>query len=161
VLVLISTILAIAAPSLRSFVHGRQTSDAAAHMLALTRLARSQAVALGCVYRLNIDTEEGTYWLTRQEVGAFVEIEGDQGRRHLLPVGVSVAVESPTAAESPTGAGSPTASESVWSIQFYPDGRSDVATIALASGEGEVLCVTCPSASERFRVVSLAEGERL
>jgi len=46
VLVLISLVLALAAPSLRRFIRSRETSETASHLLALTHLARSQAAAL-------------------------------------------------------------------------------------------------------------------
>ena len=149
VLVLISTVLAIAAPSLRGFVHGRQTANVAARMLSLTHLARSRAVCRGAVHRLNIDTEAGTYWLTVQEAGAFVEIEGGYGRRHSLPMGLSVELDSLTAEEPEPY------------IQFYPDGRCDPATVELTDSEGDVLHVTCTTPSERFRVVTPARSARL
>lgn len=47
VLVLISTVLAAAAPSLRGFVRGRRTAEAAAKVLSLTHLGRSRAVSWG------------------------------------------------------------------------------------------------------------------
>jgi prepilin-type N-terminal cleavage/methylation domain-containing protein len=149
VLVLISTLLAIAAPSLRGFARGRRTADSAARILSLTHLARSRAASWGCVHRLNVDAETGTYWLTVQQAGAFVEIETDQGRRYRLPVGVSISLDVPSAAESPSY------------VQFYPDGRCDPAVIQLADAEGQILHVTSPSPSERFRIVSAAEDERL
>jgi prepilin-type N-terminal cleavage/methylation domain-containing protein len=149
VLVLISTVLAIAAPSLRGFVRGRQTSDTAARMLSLTHLARSRAISQGCTYRLNFDTEEGIYWLTVQEGGAFVEIEGDYGRHFRLPVGVSIALNAPSDEEE------------LSYVRFHPDGRCDAATIELVGGEGDVLQVICPSASERFRIISPTDEERL
>lgn len=146
VLVLISTVLAMAAPSLRGFSRGRQTADAAAQVLALTHLARSQAVTQACVYRLNIDTETNTYWLTMQQAGAFVELDCEHGRRFRFPNGVSVTLELPPV-DGPTSY-----------IQFYPDGRSDQATIGLTGRGGDVFEVTCPSASERFRVLSPSEA---
>ena len=160
VLVLISTVLAIAAPSLRGFVHGRQTSDTAARILALTHLARSRAISRGSVHRLNIDAEARTYWLTAQEGGAFVELETDHGRVFELPVGVAIALDEATF-QSPVGSARPVESEEeVPYVQFYPDGRCDPVTIELIGVEGEVLRVVCPSATERFRVVSPTEEER-
>jgi len=147
VLVLISTVLAIAAPSLRGFVRGRQTADAAAKVLALTHLARSRAVSWGCIHRLNFDAEAGTYWLTMQSAGAFVEIDGNHGQLFQLPAGVSLVLDSPSGDESPPY------------VQFYPDGRCDPVTIELAGGERDVFQVTCPSASERFAIVSPKEDE--
>ena len=152
VLVLISTVLAIAAPSLRGFVYGRQTADAAAQILALTHLARSRAAAQGSTHRLNFDTEEGVYWLTAQQAGAFVDTEADHGRRYRLPVGVTVTVETPLEPE-------PAAQVSY--VHFYPDGRSDQAIIELAGGEEqEVLHVTCESPSERFRILTPSRERR-
>jgi type II secretion system protein H len=151
VLVLISTVLAIAAPSLRGFVHGRQTTDTAARMLALTRLARSQAISRGAVHRLNIDAETGVYWLTMQEGGAFVETTADRRRHYRLPAGVSVAVEEPQSESE----------GSAWYVEFHPDGRCDPTTIELTGSEGDVLRIRCLSPSEGFRVVSPAEDERL
>ena len=148
VLVLISTVLAIAAPSLRGFVRGRQTANAAAQLLALTHLARSQAVTRGCIHRLNIDAEEGTYWLTMQQAGAFVETDSDHGRRYELPTGVLIALDRAQGEE-----------QSAY-VEFFPDGRCDPATIELTGGEGDALRVTCSSPSERFRIVSLAEEQR-
>lgn len=150
VLVLISTVLAAASPFLRRFVHGRRTADAAARILSLTHLARSRAASCGSVHRLNVAAETGTYWLTMQRTGAFVEIERGHGRRHRLPLGTSVTVE--TAAEIEA--------EEVSHVQFYPDGRCDVVTIELTGPQGDILQVTSPSASQRFRVVSPAEDER-
>jgi len=148
VLVLISTVLAAAAPSLRRFARGRQTADAAARILSLTHLARSQAATRGCIHRLNLDAEAGTYWLTMQQGGTFVEIDSSHGRHFRLPVGVSVALDSASEAELSSY------------VQFYPDGRCDQATIELTGGEGDVFHVTCPSPSERFRIVSPSEEDR-
>ncbi len=146
VLVLISTVLAMAAPSLRGFSGGRKTADAAAQVLALTHLARSQAVTRACVYRLNIDTETNTYWLTMQRGGAFVALDREHGRRFRFPEGVSVTLElSPANGTTPY-------------IRFYPDGRSDQATIGLTGRGGEVFEVACSCASERFRVISPSEA---
>ena len=64
VLVLISVLLGIAAPSLRGFVGARRSADAAAQVLAMANYARSQAIAQGTVYRLNVDATENVYWLT-------------------------------------------------------------------------------------------------
>lgn len=146
VLVLVSTVLAMAAPSLRGFVGGRQTAETAARVLSLTQFARSQAAAQGRVYRLNIDAKEKTYWLTMQRAGAFVPLESEYGRRFQFPDGVSVRLELPLRNNNASY------------IQFYPNGRTDEARIELTGQQGEVLEVTCPSATERFRIVSPSEA---
>ena len=146
VMVLVSTVLAMAAPSLRGFLAGRQGAEAAAQVLSLTHLARSRAVTQGRIYRLNIDTETNTYWLTMQQAGAFVELGCEHGRRFRFPDSVSVTLELPPADAQASF------------VQFYADGRSDQATIGLIGRRGEAFEITCPSASERFRVVSPSEA---
>ena len=145
VLVLISAVLAMAAPSLRGFAHGRRTADAAAKVLALTHLARSRAAAWGCIHRLNVDGDAGECWVTMQTGGTFVEIEGNQGRRFALPAGTSVTVRALDEDNPPPF------------LQFYPDGRCDPATIVLAGGQREVFYVACFSATERYRIATAAE----
>ena len=140
VLVLVSAVLALAAPSLRRFTHGRETAEAANHVLAHTHLARSQAAAQARVWRLNVDMQEATYWLTFQQAGAFIQPQADYGRCFRLPEGVAVTLDVPE-----TDAADPC-------VQFYPDGRTDPATIELEDVEGRILWITCPSVTERFRI---------
>jgi prepilin-type N-terminal cleavage/methylation domain-containing protein len=152
VLVLISAVLALAAPSLRRFARGRETTDAATHVLALAHLARSQAAARACLWRLNIDADEGTYWLTLQEAGVFVQPARDYGRLFRFPDGVTVRLELPELAEI---------EEAGTFIQFYPDGRSDPAVIELEDTEGRTLQIVCPSATERLRIETPTDETRL
>jgi prepilin-type N-terminal cleavage/methylation domain-containing protein len=155
VLVLISAVLALAAPSLRRFARGRETTDAATHLLALSHLARSQAAAGAQVWRLNIDPDEGTYWLTVQEAGQFVQPQRDYGRLFRFPDGCVVALDLPETVDAyDTEDGAPC-------IQFYPDGRSDPAVIELEDSEGRVIQVVSPSATERFRIETPTEETRL
>ena len=154
VLVLISAALAMAAPSLRRFARGRETTDAATHLLALAHLARSQAAAGAQMWRLNIDPDEGTYWLTVQEEGVFVQPERDYGRLFRFPDGCLVTLDVPETLD--TGA-----DDDAPCIQFYPDGRSDPAVIELEDTEGRVLQVVSPSATEWFRIETPTDETRL
>lgn len=147
-LVLISTVLAIAAPSLRGFVRGRQPADAAAKVLALTNLARSQAVSRGAVHRLNIDSTQGAFWLTQQRKGAFVPVDGNLGQHFRLPMGVSISRVSSTERELEDY------------VEFHPDGRCDPATVELAGGARDVYWVTCDSPSARFQITTPGPEDR-
>jgi len=155
VLVLISALLAMAAPSLRRFARGRETTDAATHLLALARLARSQAAAGAQVWRLNIDPDEGTYWLTVQEAGVFVQPQRDYGRLFRFPDGVVVTLDVPEAVDAYD------TEDATPCIQFYPDGRNDSAVIELEDSEGRLLQVVSPSATERFRIETPTDETRL
>jgi prepilin-type N-terminal cleavage/methylation domain-containing protein len=149
VLGLVGVLLGLAAPSLRGFFASRQTADAAAQMLALTQLAGTRAASQGTVYRLNIDLQAGTYWLTMQQAGTFVDLNCEFGRRFQFPEGTTVYVQTPSA-DSP-----------VSSIDFFPSGRTEEAAIELKGRQGEVFQLICESATEAFRVVSPTEAQRL
>ena len=99
-MVIICTVLAMAAPSLRGFFASRRTADAAAQIVALTRLARSRAVAEGRIYRLNLDVAGETYWLTVQQGGVFNNLRSEFGRFFSLPEGTLVSWELAPAAVS-------------------------------------------------------------
>ena len=93
VMVILSTVLAMAAPSLRGFFASRRSEDTAAQILALTQLARSQAISEGILYRLNFDTQERTYWLTAQQAGAFEPLDKEFGQIFELPKDVEMELE--------------------------------------------------------------------
>ena len=146
VLVVISVVLALSAPSLRGFFASRQTADAAMTMLSLAKWARSEAIAQGRPCRLNIDASSGTFWLTVQQAGTFVRLNSEMGRQFRLPEGASVSVQSDQPDSAPSY------------LQFYPNGRSDVATVEITGRQGEVFSITSASATEPFRVVSPSEA---
>jgi type II secretion system protein H len=63
VMALLTTIMAIVAPSLSRFMRGRDVEEEARRFLALTRYARSEAVSRSVMLRLWVDPEEGRYGL--------------------------------------------------------------------------------------------------
>ncbi len=145
VMVVICTVLAMAAPSLQGFFASRQTEDAAAQIVVLTQFARTQAVSEGRVYRVNFDIEAGTYWLTTQEGGAFRELDSEFGRIFSLPEG-TIARWLVQPGQTPRSC-----------VTFHPDGRTEAATVRLTGRKGDVFDITCLSPAERFHVVEFAE----
>jgi len=148
VMVLVATVLGIVAPSLRGFARGRTDADAARSVLAMTHLARSIAATSGTPVRVNVDNEAGLCWVTVQQAGAFVQLATDMGRCLELPKGTTVAIELPTGQQ-------PRAY-----VTFLPDGRTEQAVISLTNRNGEVWQVSCPSATDRFRIVKPWEDGR-
>ncbi|MGA2265358.1 MAG: GspH/FimT family pseudopilin [Phycisphaerae bacterium] len=145
VMVVISVVLALSAPSLHGFFASRQIADSARGMLSLMQWAQSQAIAQGSRCRLNIDAPSGTYWLTVEQAGGFVEPNQELGRQFRVPAGATVSLQS--------NATDPSASY----VQFYPSGRSDVAVIEIRGSRGEVYQIACSSATERFQITSPSE----
>ncbi len=141
VMLILSTVLAMAAPSLRGFFGSRQSQDTAAQILALTQFARSQAISEGIVYRLNFDTKDRVYWLTAWKSGAFEELTTEFGQIFTLPKDMAMELED---VEEEDG--------DVY-VEFTPQGTITAATIRLIDRRGNALEVTCPTVTESFSIV--------
>ncbi len=63
VMTLMTVTIAVVAPSLGQFFHGRNLNSEANQLLALTRYGQSRAVTEGMPMVLSIDVRNGTYWL--------------------------------------------------------------------------------------------------
>lgn len=63
VMAILIVVLAVAAPSLQGFFHGRHLNSEAQRLLALTRYGQSRAVSEGIPMVLWIDARQGTYGL--------------------------------------------------------------------------------------------------
>lgn len=147
VMVILSTVLAMAAPSLRGFFGSRQTHDTAAQILALTQLARSQAVSEGIVYRLNFDTRQRTYWLTAQQSGTFEELKTEFGRIFTLPKDMVMELEGIEEEDMEKF------------LVFTPQGTVTAGTIRLIDRGGRALEVTCPTVTESYFIVELGQTD--
>jgi prepilin-type N-terminal cleavage/methylation domain-containing protein len=144
VLVLISVLLAVSAPTLRGMFASRQEQDAAARILALTQWARSQAAADGTVYRLNVDAPSSTHWLTAQQAGVFAELHSDLGRHFRLADGLTLGLTTNTG-------------QNMDYVQFYPDGRHDAGIVRIVGRRGETYSIASLSITEGFRIAHPAQ----
>ena len=143
VMVILSTVLAMAAPSLSGFFGSRQTHDAAAQILALTQLARSQAISEGIVYRLNFDTAERKYWLTAQQAGAFEQLQTGLGQIFTLPKDMVMELDDIEERDMEMF------------LQFTPQGTVTAGTVRLIDRRGVALEITCPTVTESFSIIEL------
>lgn len=146
VMVILSTVLAMAAPSLRGFFGSRKTHDEASRLLALTQYARSQAISEGIIYRLNFDTDNRTYWLTSQQSGIFKELETEFGYVFTFPNDITVELEEVMKEK-----------DEMFFV-FTPQGTITAGTIRLVDRWGLVLEITCPTVTESFFI---AEREQV
>ncbi len=141
VMVILSTVLAMAGPSLRGFFTSRKTHDTASRILSLTQYARSQAITEGIIYRLNFDTLENTYWLTSQQEGTFEELGVEFGRIFTLPKDVVMELEDLDKEDNEVF------------LKFTPQGIVTAGTIRLIDRSGRALEITCPTVTESFYIV--------
>lgn len=139
VMLIVSVLAALAAPTLRGFIAGRKCANAAAQIVALGQYARTQAVGTGTVYRLNFDPSNGTYWLSSQSGAEFSTLRNEFGRPFQLPDGTSANWQT-TAVAQPC-------------FQFYPDGRVEAATLELHGAVGEVVAIGCRSETEPLTIL--------
>lgn len=146
VMLILSTVLAMAAPSLRGFFASRRIDDTAAHILALTQYARSQAISEGIVYRLNFDTRDCTYWLTAQKAGVFESLNTEVGQVYTLPKDIKLELEDIGKKDRDVF------------IAFTPHGTMTDGTIRLIDQGGRTLEVACPSVTESFSIVETRQA---
>ena len=140
VMVILTTILGMAGPSLRGFFSRHQIDDTAARIIALTQFAQSQAICEGRTYRLNFDESRKTYWLTVQDQGAYRDLYTEWGRVFMLAPDISM---------------------QLWDldreglrhyVEFNALGRTTPCTIQLIGPKGRTRNVMCRSATEAFAV---------
>jgi type II secretion system protein H len=156
VMVIISTILAIAAPSLRGFFSSRKTHDTASNILSLIRFARSQAITEGHTYRLNFDSDKGVYWLTSDAAGAFSKLNTDFGLEFPLPDDTTVEIVKD---DDDDKNNKEDEQDSETYIAFFPQGMAEIGTITLTDRSGEKIEITSPSPAENYRIIESEETE--
>ncbi|HEV8292842.1 MAG TPA: GspH/FimT family pseudopilin [Tepidisphaeraceae bacterium] len=144
VLLILTIAMAIAAPSLRNFWKGNRVKDAGEQLAYITRLARTQAISDGAVYRLGIDANGAGYALYVQQAEGFV----------LIPTN-NFALPEETRLEVTKADGS-----AVDHIDFFPNGRTEPASIRLSAAGYNDIVLTCPSPTETFSLVSADGGVR-
>src|SRR5438552_18162243 len=137
VLMIITIAMAIAAPALRNFWKGNRVKDAGEQLAYITRLARTQAISDGTVYRLGIDQGGTGYALYVQQSEGFALIPSNN---FLLPEETHLEV---------TKADGSAADH----IDFFPNGRTEPATIRLFSSGYNDIVLQCLSPTEMFSIV--------
>ncbi|MBN1844254.1 MAG: GspH/FimT family pseudopilin [Sedimentisphaerales bacterium] len=142
VMLILCTVLAIAAPNLRGFFASREAKDAAEQIVALTQLASSQAVAEGRAYRLNLNIKEGFYWLSVQDEGVYRPLYTEQGRLFSLPRDTIMEVQGLTPLYED------------YYIEFDPTGRSQAGRIRLVDRRGDVISIICPTPTDHYYIAA-------
>ena len=144
VMLILSMLLALVAPSLSGFGAGRDAEYAGAQLMTLSRWAREQAISEGRVYRLNFDPAQQTYWVTAQVGGVFETINSDFGRPFTLPEGV--VMEWDAAQEA-----------GAYAVDFFPTGRARPVKIRVTSRDGQTSFIGNRTATEMLRALTAEE----
>ena len=161
-MLIISIALAVAAPSMRGWGRSAKLRDETDQFLSITRYARTQAIATGTPYRLNVDSNAARYWLTRREGLEFMSVPGEFGRQFQLPAGYTIKLEKQTALANTGNAGIALASpasdiENQPTIEFTMLGKTDLAQVMITNDHGQSTLVECPSPYDNFRRVDKSQ----
>ena len=144
VLLVLSVLFAMAAPSMSGFGAGRAAKQTASQIVSLSRWAREQAISEGRTYRLNFDAANQVYFVTAANGAMFEREPVEFGRNFTVPDGVVLTFETPQVAGMPC-------------LEFLPSGRSQPGRIRIVSRDGEATELACLSATEPLRVVTVDE----
>ena len=173
VMMLMTIIAAEVVPLLHNFTMGRRTSNVASRILNMTQYAHTEAISEGRVYRLNLDPNNGQYWLTAENNGQFVSPGSDYEQKSQIDSNMKLQVDIATpvipvteqdtqlnlglnANNSRSAQLSPTAQD----VEFQPSGRTDPAHIILSDNLGTKIEIACTSPTELFRILPKDEMTR-
>ena len=125
VLLIMVIITTVVATNLSGFRQSQQKIDAAQHMLAIMQTARQQAISTGKIFRLNINIEENTYWLTTQadDYAEYEKPKINENKTYVVPSNVTIIWNTPEEIV-----------ENKY-INFYPDGSTQATCITFVDQE--------------------------
>jgi len=144
VMLIMTIVLAMVAPSLSGFGAGRQAEYAGAQLMSVAHWAREQAVSEGRVYRLNFNPSTRTYQVTAQVGGVFQQIPEEFGSEFELPDGVAMQWDAPQ-------------ENGVYFIDFLPSGRTRPTRIQVTARDGQISFIGNRTATEQLRAMTDAE----
>jgi prepilin-type N-terminal cleavage/methylation domain-containing protein len=114
VVIIIGIVLALSAPNFSNGYTRFQLNKTADDLLTVSRWAQAMAIGQERIYALSLADDHHSYKLVRSNNDTFEPVNGSLGRMHPIPESISLDASND-------------------SIEFYPDGTIDPATIQLAS----------------------------
>lgn len=146
VMIILTTVLAIASPSLKGFFSSRKINDAAQQIIAMTRYAKTNAVYSSNYYRLNFDLNKKRYWLSVLKESEFVRLENDLGRYFDMPADTSFEFDN-----LPQQGG-------IYYLEYNPQGYCKESKIILEDNNKNIIELICRSCAEDFVLVEADEN---
>lgn len=143
VMVLLTVVISISAPSLGRFFKGRTLDSEARRMVSLARYARSRAVSEGVPMLFWIDPQKAEYGLNGQQ--AFMPGADAKSVSYTMDDDLSVQVTSAPVVTRSTSLGQDNPfGRNVFTIRFQPDGfvaEGSPQTITLADKSGSTIWI--------------------
>lgn len=140
VLMIIGTLMAVAAPSLRNLARRGRADQVAALLASLLNEARTRAINEARPYRLVIDIDSYECWLAVQTPQGFIRPATSYGMVHELDRRVTLTWQGLTI------------SAGMLTIRVEPDGSTQVGRIIVSDSSGHAVAVYCLTPSEPYRI---------
>lgn len=147
VMIILCTVLAMAAPSLKGFFSSRQLNDISEQILTMTRYAKVHSVFEGNPYRINFDLSRRYYWLSSLNGSQYERLKNNFGRYFSIPTEIDVDFKD---LENENG---------VYYFSFSPQGYSKPSRIRLEDNRDNILEIVCYSPIENYEIVKIYNGQ--
>lgn len=147
VMIILCTVLAMAAPSLRGFFSSRQLNGISEQILTMTRYAKVQSVFESNYYRINFDPQRRQYWLSSLNGGQYERLRNSFGRYFLIPAEIEIDFFD---MDNDSG---------IYYFQFNPQGYSKESRIRLEDNQDNILEIVCYSPPENYDIVKIYQNE--
>jgi prepilin-type N-terminal cleavage/methylation domain-containing protein len=134
VLVLLSVVLMMAAPSLSNWGRGAKVRSVCDEFIAATQFARTQAITDARVYEVELSADGSSYRVWTRRGGERQPAPGEWSQERALPRGFRI--------QRTGGLGD--------AIRFEPSGRITPASVAVTDDRGRATTLACLAAGERF-----------
>lgn len=125
VIAIISVTLGLLMPVFRKTFSDIQLNTCVQDMVSLIRYAQERAIVENTTLRFNLDTKEGSYWLTKkeQDKDTFSGLSEKLGRKHTIASGLQIETKEST-------------------IDFYSDGELSPAQIRIRNQNNKALTIS-------------------
>lgn len=151
IMIILCTVLALAAPSLRGFFSSRQLNDISERILVMTRYAKTQAVFESRYYRVNFDmaSDQRRCWISVMNESQYQYLNTSFGNDFKIPSDIKMTFDN-VLEES-----------GVNYFEFDPKGYSKAGWVQLEDQQGNIMAVVCNSPSEYFEIAEIVNGEEV
>ena len=149
VMALLSTMMAVAAPSLSNFFAGRGLEEETRRFLAVTRHARSEAISTATVVEMWIDPDQRAYGLSPHDP---YTPDATEAHRYHVARGLTLEIDSESIDE-----------EGRATITFWPDGLLDaesVEEVTIRENENRATSINRNEFTPGYRVGDEDEEEK-
>lgn len=147
VMIILCTVLAMAAPSLRGFFSSRQLNDMSEQIVIMTRFAKVHSIFDSNYYRINFDPNMRQYWISSLSGSQYERLKNSFGRYYPIPAEIEIDFED---VDYEGG---------IYFLQFNPQGYSRESRIRLTDNKENILEIVCHSPPENYEILKIYNGK--